>query len=216
MKQQLSSNLKYWTPSRTCAKLWTAPSWLATCEFLPSAAIWSSLSPSLSLLPPPHTHKHTHTHTPAPSLSLPERTAASRLWSPNFSLFLNSLSGPRGEWTSLFNIFRPTSSAEGGSCRAAFSIKPPAARSLWRNSHRFGREGEKETLLKSTRICLTADGKLVGGKAAVWVSLRTQTPLLYPAGKMSDWLICSTFYVHPDRFQVASSHLTSSLLCQAC
>lgn len=60
---------------------------------------------------------------------------------PLFSFFvvgLNPLPGPRGEWTSLFNIFRPTSPAEGGSCRAASSIKPPAGRSLWRNSRRFG------------------------------------------------------------------------------
>lgn len=77
------------------------------------------------------------------SLSLSARTAASLRWSPNFFLFLNSLFAQRREWTSLFNIFRPTSPSEGGSCRAAFSIKPPAARSLWSNSHRLRRGADK-------------------------------------------------------------------------
>lgn len=84
---------------------------------------------------------------------------------PLFSFFvvgLNPLPGPRGEWTSLFNIFRPTSPAEGGSCRAASSIKPPAGRSLWRNSRRFG-----------GNFAESSDWRKLGGK--FW----TQTALFF-------------------------------------
>ncbi|CAB1447175.1 unnamed protein product, partial [Pleuronectes platessa] len=51
--------------------------------------------------------------------------------------------------TSLFNIFRSTSPCEGGSCRAAASIKPPAARSL-----RTDTRSPVQTESSFERICL--------------------------------------------------------------
>lgn len=88
------------------------------------------ISPPLAATPTTHTHR-LRTHCCV---------------SPNVFLFLASLSlcSAVNETPSPFNIFKPTSQLKVD--HAAFSIKPPAARSLWRSRHRSLSEEPRKKL----------------------------------------------------------------------
>lgn len=156
LKQKPSSNLKNWTRSQLIGYLRVSL----------SAGIWS----------PPHTH--TLSLSPARSLSLSKRTAASPLWSPNVFLFLILSPLRVREWTSLFNIFRPTSCWRWIVPCSLFYKIPRSPLTVEGIVTGLAEKARKKRILKSAGIFLTADGKLIGGKSPVWLSFRTETLLI--------------------------------------